>query len=136
MPSVNGFHSYIIFVDDYSRHTWIYPLLAKSNALECFRHFKLMAENIFSTTIKYFQSDGALEPTRGVFQNFLVECGIVSRISCPHTPEQNGIAERKHKHITEMGLSLLFQAKMPKRYWLEAFLTAVYLINHLPTLVL
>ena len=47
VPSVSGFHSYIIFVDDYSRHTWIYPLLAKSNALECFRHFKLMAENIF-----------------------------------------------------------------------------------------
>lgn len=134
--SVSGFNSYIIFLDDYSRYTWFYPLKAKSDAVECFRHFKNMAENILSTKVKYFQSDGALELTRGVFKTFLDDCGIVSRISCPHTPEQNGVAERKHRHITEMGLSLLFQAKMPKRYWLEAFNTAVYLINRLPTPVL
>jgi|GEM_PF-6711430 len=29
------------------------------------------------------------------------------------TPEQNGVAERKHKHMVETGLSLLFNANLP-----------------------
>lgn len=29
----------------------------------------------------------------------------------PNTPEQNGLAERKHRHIEEMGLTLLTQAQ-------------------------
>lgn len=57
------------------------------------------------------------------------------RISCPYTPEQKGLAERKHRHIEEMGLTLLTQAQLPRSLWLEAFSTAVYLINRLLTLV-
>uniref|UniRef100_A0A2N9HZL1 Integrase catalytic domain-containing protein n=1 Tax=Fagus sylvatica TaxID=28930 RepID=A0A2N9HZL1_FAGSY len=49
------------------------------------------------------------------------------------TPEQNGVAERKHRHIVETGLTMLFHARLPKNLWLEAFLTAVYLINRLPS---
>ncbi|KAM6542216.1 hypothetical protein CsatB_006663 [Cannabis sativa] len=35
-----------------------------------------------------------------------------------------------------MGLTLLAQAKMPLKYWSDAFQTSVYLINRLPTVVL
>ncbi|KAK1646191.1 hypothetical protein QYE76_063996 [Lolium multiflorum] len=38
-------------------------------------------------------------------------------------------AERKHRHIVEVGLALLAQASMPLKFWDEAFLTATYLIN-------
>lgn len=51
----------------------------------------------------------------------------------PNTPEQNGLAERKHRHIEEMGLTLLTQAQLPPSLSLEAFSTAVYLINRLLT---
>lgn len=57
-------------------------------------------------------------------------------MSCPHTHQQNGSAERKHRHIVETGLALLAQACMPLRFWNEAFLTATYLINRLPTRVI
>jgi histone deacetylase 1/2 len=50
--------------------------------------------------------------------------------------QQNGPAERKHRHIVEVGLSLLAYASMPLKYWDEAFLTAVYLINRLPSKVI
>jgi hypothetical protein len=56
-------------------------------------------------------------------------------VSCPHT-QQNGVVERKHRHIVEMGLSLLAHASMPLKYWDEAFLAATYLINRIPTKVL
>lgn len=54
-------------------------------------------------------------------------------MSCPHTSQQNGIAERKHRHIVETGLALLAQSSLPLYFWDEAFLTACYLINRMPT---
>uniref|UniRef100_A0A2N9F7M8 Reverse transcriptase Ty1/copia-type domain-containing protein n=1 Tax=Fagus sylvatica TaxID=28930 RepID=A0A2N9F7M8_FAGSY len=52
------------------------------------------------------------------------------------TPEQNGIAERKHRHIVETGLTMLLHAQLPKYLWVDAFTTAVYLINRLPSSVI
>lgn len=53
----------------------------------------------------------------------------MKHVSCPNTPEQNGIIERKHRRIVETGLTMLFYAKFPLFLWVEVFLTAVYLIN-------
>lgn len=36
----------------------------------------------------------------------------------------------------ETGLSLFAQSHLPKTFWVEAFNTAIYLINRLPTTVL
>jgi histone deacetylase 1/2 len=57
-------------------------------------------------------------------------------VSCPHTSQQNGIAERKHRHLVETGLALLAHSSLPLRYWDAAFLTACYLINRMPTPVI
>jgi hypothetical protein len=62
--------------------------------------------------------------------------GISHHVSCPHAHQQNGSAERKHRHIVEVGLSLLAHAGMPLKFWDEAFLTATYLINMLPSRVI
>jgi hypothetical protein len=67
---------------------------------------------------------------------FFTSLSIAHRVSCPHTHQQNGSAKRKHRHIVETGLALLAHAGMPLKFWDEAFLTAMYLINHLPTRVL
>lgn len=70
------------------------------------------------------------------FTNLVKQLGIEIRHLCPHTLAQNGRAKRKHRHIVETGQTLLAQASMPLRYWWEAFQTAVFLINRLPTPVL
>ena len=67
------------------------------------------------------------------FKDYLNTHGINHRLTCPHHPEQNGIAERKHRQIVDMGLTLLAHASMPTTYWTEAFYTSVYLINRLPS---
>ncbi|RVW15617.1 Retrovirus-related Pol polyprotein from transposon RE2 [Vitis vinifera] len=46
---------------------------------------------------------------------------------------QNGIAERKHRHVTKTGLTLMFHARVQLSLWVEAFSTAVFLINRLPS---
>ena len=56
--------------------------------------------------------------------------------ACPHAHQQNGSAERKHRHIVEVGLSLLAHASTPLKYWDEPFITATYLINRLPSKVI
>ncbi|KAG8500188.1 hypothetical protein CXB51_004156 [Gossypium anomalum] len=70
------------------------------------------------------------------FASVLASHGILHRLSYPHTSEQNGVAERKHRHIVETGLTLLAQATLPMMYWGYAFCSAVHLINRLPTPVL
>lgn len=52
------------------------------------------------------------------------------------TPQQNGIVKRKHKHLLETGQALLFQAKLPLKYLGESILTATYIVNRLPSVVL
>jgi histone deacetylase 1/2 len=59
-----------------------------------------------------------------------------NHVSCPLAHHQNGSAERKHRHIVEVGLSLLANSSMPLKYSDDAFLTATFLINHLPSKIL
>ena len=98
-------------MDDFSRYTWIYPLKFKSKVVDVFKLFKRQIENQFQTTIKKLQSDWG-----GVYRSFtefLNQCGIIFRHSCPYTHYQNRLVERKHRHIVEMGLTLLAQSKLP-----------------------
>ena len=65
------------------------------------------------------------------FEPYLRREGITLRHSCPYLHKQNDKVERKHRHIVKTGLTLLAQAKMPLKYWQEAFTYAVYTINRL-----
>ena len=90
-------------------------------------------ENQYSSRIKVFQSDGGTEFTSTCFKTHLCNSGIHRQLSCPYTPAQNGRAERKHRHVTEIGLTLLFHSHLSPRFWVDAFSTASYIINRLPT---
>jgi histone deacetylase 1/2 len=93
---------FILFLDDYSRYTWFYPLQTKDQALSVFKQFKLLVENQFDAQIKCLQSDNGGEYRS--FMTFLQQSGILHRFSCPYTSAQNGRVERKHRHVVETGL--------------------------------
>jgi histone deacetylase 1/2 len=67
---------------------------------------------------------------------FFTDLGISHRVSCPHTHQQNGTTERKHRHIVETGLTLLAHASALYHFWGDAFSTACFLINRLPSRVI
>lgn len=66
-------------------------------------------------------------------RDFLASKGISHLTSPPHTPEHNGLAERRHRHIVETGLTLLTKSKLPLQYWTYALSTTIYLISRMPT---
>jgi hypothetical protein len=132
--SFGRFKYYVSFIDDYSKFTWIYLLKRKSDVFQKFRDFQNHVERLFDKKILAMQTDWGGEYKK--LNSFFQRVGISHLVSCPHAHQQNGPAERKHRHIVEVGLSLLAYASMPLKYWDEAFNTAVYLINRLPSKVI
>ena len=132
--SLDGNKYYVSFVDDFTRYTWIFPLRLKSEVPSMFLYFNTMVKKQFDTHIQCLQSDWGSEYRK--LQSVLNELGIVFRHPCSHTHQQEGRAERKHRSIVEIGFTLLAQASMDLLFWWEAFVSATYLLNRLPTSVL
>lgn len=99
----------------------------------CFLKFQRQVENKLNRKFKVFQCVEGGEFLSTTFFNHLNLYGIVKQISCPRTLDQNGVAERKHRHIMEIGLTMMFHANLPTKLWVDVFLAAIYLINRLPS---
>jgi hypothetical protein len=130
--SVGGFKYYISFIDDFSKFSWIYLVHDPTEAARIFLQFQTHIERILDTKIKCVQFDWGGEYQK-IHSKIFRSLGISHHVSCPHTHQQNGSAERKHRYIVETGLALLAHSHVPIKFWDEAFLTVIYLINRLPT---
>jgi len=132
--SVDGYRYYTIFIDECIYFCWSFPLVNKSDLFSMFVAFYsfLVTQLIL---LKLYSLMGG-EYTCNCLKQFLLDKGIAHHLSCPHTPEQNGVAKRKYKHIMETTSTLLHTAKLPSKFWSYACLTVTYLINRMPTPVL
>ena len=63
-------------------------------------------------------------------------CLLSFKHSCPSTPQQNGVAERKNRHLLDVVHTILLESSVPSMFWVEALKTATHLINCLPSQVL
>jgi hypothetical protein len=50
--SFSGCHYFILFIDDYTRMTWVYFLKEKFEAFEKFKNFQHMVENATKERLK------------------------------------------------------------------------------------
>ncbi|CAH9085932.1 unnamed protein product [Cuscuta europaea] len=108
----------------------------KNQVFTHFINFQKLVENFFNVKIKVFQSDGGGEFDNSVFRQHFLNSGILFRKSCPNTPAQNGVAERKHKHLLELTRTLLIDSSIPSTFWVNALYTATFIVNRLPTPIL
>jgi Reverse transcriptase (RNA-dependent DNA polymerase)/Integrase core domain/gag-polypeptide of LTR copia-type len=134
--SREGFRYFVTFIDDKSRTTWLYLLKSKREVISVFKEFYNMVRTQFNKAIKILRTDNGTEYTNHEFQNNLRELGIIHQTTCPRTPQQNGFAERKNRHLLEVTRSLLFSGNLPKLFWADAILASCYLINRLPSKIL
>ncbi|KAM1031938.1 hypothetical protein ACFX2I_035575 [Malus domestica] len=131
-PSFSGFRYMLILVDDFSRFTWVYFIKQKSEVLSKFQEFKETVEGVLGLKIKCLRIDNGGEFTSESFFKFCQQFGIRRQLSCAETPQQNGVAERKIRHLTETCRSWLHAKNLPKALWAESMMCAVHVINRLP----
>lgn len=81
--------------------------------------------------MKTVQTDGGGKFINKHFEQFLKTHRFYHQTSYPYTPQQNGAVDYKYQHIIEMGLCLMAQSNLPQKYWLEAFMMSIFLINRL-----
>lgn len=120
---------FLLFVDDYSRMSFVYFMKEKNEVFKYFREFKAMVENQKNDNIKILRTDNGGEFCSKAIEDFLKSFGIIHQKTNSYTPEQNGMAERNNRSIVEKARCLLFDANLDKSFWAEAVSTAVYLKN-------
>ena len=79
-----------------------------------------MIENQFQTKASILRSDNKTEYYNSILGRFFEEKGILHQSSCTDTPEQNGIAEHKTKHLLEVARAMMFYMNLPKYLWRDA----------------
>ncbi|KAL6318300.1 hypothetical protein AAG906_039392 [Vitis piasezkii] len=67
--------------------------------------------------IKVLRSDSGREYMSNEFQDFLQSKGIISQRSCPSTPQQNGVVEKKNRHLLDVVRTFLLDSLVSPRFW-------------------
>ena len=131
--TMGGCRYYVTFIDDHTRKVWVYFMKEKSEVFSHFLNFKAMVEKQTGFHIKCLRSDGGGEYFSNEFSDFLLKNGIRKNFTCRYTPQQNGVAERKNRHIAEVARALMAEKNMPHSFWAEAVSTAIYIMNRTST---
>ena len=133
IASLGGAHWFVTFIDDCTRMTWVTLLKSKSDVSMAFQKFHKMVSLQYNMKIQVVRSDNGSEYVNTELLFFFDMHGIVHQTTCPYTPQQNGVAEWKNRHLLEMVRASLLEACLPLYYWGDALMSAAYLINRLPS---
>ena len=128
-----GYQYFITFTDDFSRYGYVYLMRHKSESFEKFKEFKNEVQNQLGKSIKTLRSDRGGEYLSQEFGDHLKECGIVSQLTPPGTPQWNGVSERRNRTLLDMVRSMMSHANLPSSFWGYALLTTSLTLNRVPT---
>ena len=122
-----------MFVDDFSRVSWVYFLKDRQHVFNVIQSYFAEIMNQFSPLPRVFRINNTLKFLQSDLQNYYTSKGILHQTSCAHTSQQNGVAKHKHRHILDVARIIMVEKQIPKYLWFDAVLTAVYLINQMPS---
>ena len=78
---------FLLFIDDFSRMTWVYFLKEKSQAFSVFKEFKALVETQSGFKLKVLRIDNGGEYTSGAFKSFCAESGIIHQLTTTYSPQ-------------------------------------------------
>jgi hypothetical protein len=122
--SISGNKYGFVIVDDYTRYTWAFSLVDKSDVFATFKSFVKGIHNEFETTIKRVRSDNGSE-----FKNTRIDelCDDFGK----YTPQSNGLVERKNKTLIDRARSMLSEYNVSQSFWAKPINMARYCSNRL-----
>lgn len=87
-PISNSKKRYLIsFIDDYSRKTWVYYLVEKSEAFNIFKSFKARVEKETNLSIRNLRTDRGGEFISLEFTAFCNMNGIQRQLTAAYSPQ-------------------------------------------------
>ena len=129
VPSLGGSRYFVTFRDDFTGYGVVNFMKCKSEAFTHLKNFVALVKTKTGRPIETLRSDNGGEYTSNELEAWLKSEGIRHETCVPKTPEQNGVAERYNRTITESMRSMLHSAKLGEELWAEAVDCAVYLQN-------
>ncbi|RVW74747.1 Retrovirus-related Pol polyprotein from transposon RE1 [Vitis vinifera] len=115
--------------NDSNKMTWLCLMKTKDEVNLLFKKFHKVIETQYNAKVRVLRSDNGGEYQSSDLQKYLGGHGIIHQTTCSNTPQQNGVAERKNRHLLEVVRASLIAAKTPISYWGEVITSAAYLIN-------
>ena len=122
--SIQGNKYFATFIDDYTRVAVVVPLKSKDQLSGAFVHYWQWAERQMEHyKLKCIHFDRGGEYVNKQVKDLLLEAGIEHKLTVPHSPQQNGRAERFNRTIMEKGTSMLHNAGLSLGFWKQAVMT-------------
>ena len=128
-----GYEYFVTFTDDYSRYGHVYLMRRKSDTFEKFKEYRALVEKQLGKVIKTLRSDRGGEYLLGEFEDHLKEEGIISQLTAPGIPQQNGVSERRNRILMDMVRSMMSYSSLSDSFWGYALETAAYILNQVPS---
>ena len=113
---------------------WVYLL----NETEVWNIWKVRiisewSENHRNKKIKFLRSDRGGEYLSYEFGLHLKQCGIVSQLTPPGTPQRNGVSEHRNQTLLDMVRSMMSLTDLPLSFWGYALETDAFTLNRSPS---
>ena len=105
----------------------------KSETFEKFKEFQSEVENQRNKKINFLRSDHRGENLSYKFGLHLKQCGIVSQLTPPRTPQRNGVCKRRNCTLLIMVGSMMSLTDLPLSFWGYALETAAFMFNKAPS---
>ena len=86
----------------------------------------MLIKNQTNNRVKALRTDNGIEFKNSILDHFCAEKGIMRQYSSAHTPQQNGVAERRNRTLKDTARTMLCDSKLPVFFWAEVINTAYY----------
>ncbi|CAI7918905.1 unnamed protein product [Closterium sp. NIES-53] len=120
---------FLLLKDRKTRFVWVRPVAKKSDVLLEFQKWLVLVERQTKKSVLQLRSDRGGEFLGKKFTDFVDGQGIVHDLTCPYTPQQNGMAEREMRTVVESVRTMLLHMGVQHHWWHLALRQAVWVRN-------
>ena len=119
----------LTFIDDHSGYALVAFIRNKDATAQHFQSMACWAETFTGQSLTSVCSDRGGEFLGKELQMFFLSRGITHQTSVPHTPQQNGCAERFNRTLLEKAEAIQQHACLPRSFWQDAVETTLHIYN-------